>query len=79
VKLTDSRSGPYLKKYGNRAAELDALRPDELQNRIRFALEDRIDDASWDRLTLVERAERESISKVAGAWDRVLSAVGGAP
>ncbi len=75
VKSGDSRSKGYLEKYGNRAAELDALRPDELRTRIRAAIEQHINKAAWKRMKRTEIAEKESLSAVTSNWDIALAAV----
>jgi hypothetical protein len=77
VKKGDSRSKKYLCEYGNRAAELDALPPDVLQQRIRRCIENHVDPAEWARLTRDEELQRETLSLVAKKWDSVVATVGG--
>jgi hypothetical protein len=78
VKASDTRARGFLEKHGHRAAELDALRPDVLQRRIRNAIEQHIDLTAWQRLEDRERVERESINLVVGNWDKALAAARGA-
>jgi hypothetical protein len=78
VKSSDSRARAYLEKYGNKAAELDALPPDELRLRIESVIEEYIDSDAWDRLADVETVERESINVVVKNWDVALEAARGA-
>lgn len=78
VKHGDSRARAYLAEYGDRAAELDALPPDELRRRIEGAITDHIDAENWNRLVDVEQVERESINAVVGNWDVALRAARGA-
>jgi hypothetical protein len=55
----DSRSPEYVKRFGNRAWELDALPPDELGKLVRKEVERFIDRKAWaavDRAEAVERA-----------------------
>lgn len=75
---TDSRAKAYLKLYGNRAAELDALRPDELRRRVKAAITSNIDVEPWNRLSAVEAVERESLSAVVRNWDTAVAAARGA-
>lgn len=76
VKQKDTRAKKYLERYGNRAAELDALRPDELRTRIARAITDHIDVEAWERLRRTERVERESLKLVTNNWDRAVKAAG---
>lgn len=76
VKNTDSRAAEYLRQFGDRAAELDALRPDELQRRIKACIVEHIDAGSWRRLGDVEDAERASISSVVDNWDAIVRSFG---
>lgn len=75
VKKTDTRSRKYLERYGNRAAELDALRPDVLRARIETAISAHIDTDAWDRLERTEATERESLKLIAGNWEAAVQAV----
>ena len=75
VKASDSRARAYLKKYGNRAAELDALPPDVLRDRIKIAIEHHIDHDALERVQQAEAVERESIQMVRMNWDRAVAAV----
>jgi hypothetical protein len=77
VKKGDTRAKAYLSRFGNRAAELDALPPEELDHRIRAAIENHIDVGPWNRLRDREKAERESLVTVRGNWDVALAAARG--
>jgi hypothetical protein len=78
VKITDTRSRSYLERYGNRAAELDALPPDELQRRIRQCFDNAIDHEALERVRREEEIQRESIRLVADNWKIAVAAAGGA-
>jgi hypothetical protein len=78
VKPTDRRAKGFLSKFGDHAAELDALPPAELERRIRQAIEMHIDRDRWDALQETEAAERESLNLVIGSWDTAVAAVRGA-
>lgn len=77
VKPTDSRSRRYVGLHGDRAAELDALRPDELRSRIERAIVAHIDSGAWEALERAESVERDSLRLVTDNWNRALEAVGG--
>ncbi|MBX3197261.1 MAG: hypothetical protein KF850_34430 [Labilithrix sp.] len=74
VKRTDSRAARYLDTFGDRAAELDALPPDELHRRVKSVIETYLDDGAWHRLRQAEEAERESLSLVTKHWPAAASA-----
>lgn len=74
VKATDTRAKKYLARYGDQAAELDALRPDVLRERITGAIVSHIDAEAWSRLQRAEEAERASLNLVAGNWEQAVRA-----
>jgi hypothetical protein len=73
VKNSDSRAREYLRRFGNRAAELDALPPDQLQRRIRESIEEHIDPEAWESAQQVEVHEREAIEVVTQNWEAAVS------
>lgn len=75
VKRTDSRAAKYLQQFGDMAAELDAMPPDELRRRIRRSITSAIDAEAWKRVERVELVERESLNLITKNWDRALEAV----
>jgi len=74
VKSTDSRARAYLAEYGDRAAELDALPPAVLRERILEAIVSHVDSAAWERVRTIEQAETESLDLVAGSFERAVAA-----
>lgn len=64
VKRTDSRAKRFLAECGDRCAELDALPPTELRRRVETAILSHVDQAAWERVQLVENAEREALATV---------------
>ena len=68
TKKQDPRYRWYRERYGARCWELDALSPVVLRDRVRDAIDDRLDHAAWDRAEVVERAERESLQDILRAW-----------
>ena len=67
AKRTDSRYRAYAAQHGDRTIELDALPPDELRARIKYAIDSHIDGDEWERLRRVEAIERETIAGIASA------------
>jgi hypothetical protein len=68
VKKTDRRAAGFIEAHGNACAELDALPPTELRRRVEEAIESHIDRARWERLRLVEQAERQTLAGVVAGW-----------
>jgi hypothetical protein len=74
IKVSDSRARSFLRKHGPECVELDALPVTELRRRVRAAIEDLIDKDAWDRMRVVEQAERKSIREIAGRIGKVIGA-----
>lgn len=69
VKRADRRAAGYLQKYGDMAAEVDALPPTELRRRVEEAILGHVDADQWARLQRVEQAERDTMQRYVEAWD----------
>lgn len=78
VKQTDTRAKAYLSQFGDRAAELDALHPDELRRRIGAVVGRHINAQRWKALVRGQEAGRESLRAIAGNVPKALQAVQGA-
>lgn len=65
-KESDSRYEKFIETHGPVCAEIDALPPTALRDRIRKAIEKHIPQAEWERLKVVEAAERESFETALG-------------
>jgi hypothetical protein len=63
-----SRSAAFIRDYGTRCAEVDALPPSELRSRVRLAIEINIDDDEWGRLKRVEELEKGTILDLVNGW-----------
>jgi hypothetical protein len=74
VKTTDSRAKVFLNTFGDCAAELDALHPDELQRRIHDAIAVHVDADTWRAVQAEEQVQRESLQEVTGNWEVALAA-----
>jgi hypothetical protein len=72
-KWKDPRYGWFIQRHGRRCWELDALDPNILRDRVEAAIREYIDWPSWERCAAVERAERDSLLEVVGAWKGVTS------
>ncbi len=66
-KRTDSRWRTFVQGHGCRAAEIDAIPPNELRRRVRNAIEAFVPEEKWERLKAVEELERESFSRTLNA------------
>jgi hypothetical protein len=62
-KALDKRARAFIKDYGTRCAELDALPATELRQRVRDAIGGHIPRDRWEQLQAIERRERESFTK----------------
>jgi hypothetical protein len=61
TKADDSRAPAFVAKYGDLAVELDALPVEDLQGRIRRAIEDHLDMGAFLRSRNIQEDEREDI------------------
>ncbi len=64
-KPTDSRHAAFVREFGDRCVELDALPPDVLEGLIRDVIEANIDWAEWGRMHRNEAAERRTLASLA--------------
>ncbi len=77
AKLTDSRCGGYMAKYGDESWELDALDPKTITRLIEDAVEDLTDEDLRDVLIDRQRVERNQLKSVARNWKDVVKLVKG--
>lgn len=61
VKMKDNRSAAFVRHYGHRCAEIDALAPSELRFRIEQAIRGHIDHEQWTKLQQTEELEKETV------------------
>ena len=54
---------PYVKRYGDRCVEVDAISPGDIRDRLKTAIENHIDLAEWERLQQIEELERQSVKQ----------------
>lgn len=71
AKITDSRAGRYIRKFGRESWELDALDPATLAQLIRDEIQGLIDDDAWTEAEGVESAHRASLRNIADRFSAV--------
>jgi hypothetical protein len=62
-KKKDPRYKWFVANYGNTCWELDAMDPNTLRARVEDAIKDEIEPMAWERCSLVQRAEQESLKE----------------
>ena len=67
-KKGDSRYEWFVRRYGRRCWELDALNPVVLRREVELAIRRGLDLDAWTRAEVVEAAERESLVSILDAW-----------
>lgn len=65
-----ARSAGFADRYGDRCAEVDALPPNELRDRVRDAIEENIDQSRWQKLLRVEELEQQTLLNLVGGWQK---------
>lgn len=78
AKLTDSRVGPYLRKFGDESWELDALEPRVIADLIRQAVMRYRDEAEWDHATEEDDEARATLRLIQRRWTEVQEFLKGA-
>jgi hypothetical protein len=73
-KQKDPRYKWFVRNFGDRCWELDALDPNTLRSLVENEVRKQIDFVAWDRCKVVEKAEYESLVSIMTQWkpeDRV--------
>lgn len=65
AKLTDSRAGEYIRKFGRSSWELDAIRPDALAKLVTAAVIELRDEEEWDAAVAREKAMKDELRTMA--------------
>jgi hypothetical protein len=73
TKLSDSRASGYIAEYGHECWELDALRPDVIDNLIRDAVTDLCDMDLLEEARKREEASKDTLYTVARNWSKIES------
>lgn len=68
AKESDSRSGPYIEKFGDESWELDALNPSMIDSLIRDSIDELIDGPAWKEALRQEKQNREKLQIIADNW-----------
>lgn len=80
AKLTDSRVGGYLARFGNESWELDALDPDTLRQLIESHIQSELADegyeSTWSDKLADQRKRRAAMVKVASQWPAIVEQFG---
>jgi len=71
AKLTDSRCQSYIKKYGKKSWELDALRPDILATLIETQICEHIDFNKWQKVESSINKGKNQLIKLSENWQKV--------
>ncbi len=67
-KKKDPRYAWFVKHYGKKCWELDALDPNDLRDIVKQAIQREIEPIAWKRCAVVEKAEQESLRTVLDRW-----------
>jgi hypothetical protein len=67
-KKKDPRYDWFVRNYGSRCWELDALDPNDLRTCVEEKILEEIEPIAWERCKVVERAEQESLRTVMTKW-----------
>jgi hypothetical protein len=78
AKETDSRSGPYIERFGDKSWELDALEPTVIDQLIEDAVEEHLDRDAWDEALAEEDRNKATLDAVSHRWDEIEQLLGGA-
>jgi hypothetical protein len=71
AKLTDTRAGEYVARYGRTSWELDALNPRVLDSLIEDEVRGFIDEDVWQQTTTEENEVRDMLRKLHANYDDV--------
>jgi hypothetical protein len=67
-KKKDPRYKWFVQNYGRRCCELDAMDPNDLRDRVEEAIKGEIEWEAWNRCSVVQEAEQESLQTVLDEW-----------
>lgn len=68
TKRSDPRHDWYVRRYGNKCWELDAMDPNDLRARVWQQIETRLDLPAWEHAKAIEAAEVESMRDFHATW-----------
>jgi hypothetical protein len=67
-KRKDPRYGWFVRDYGQRCWEIDAMDPNDLRDCVEEAIKDLIEPEAWERCEIVNDAEQESLKTILEKW-----------
>jgi hypothetical protein len=69
---TDKREDPrykwFVRNYGKRCWELDAMDPNDLRDLVGAEIENLIEPVAWERCEIINNAEQESLRAILQNW-----------
>ena len=71
AKLTDSRAGQYIRRYGSNSWELDALDPTVIQNLIEDEIKELLDAETYGEYKAKETKQREQLRVMSMHFDEI--------
>lgn len=73
VKFTDSRSGPYVDRYGEQSWELDALTPGTINALIQAEVDALKDTNAWGYASAQETVEQSQLDRISDRYDDIVA------
>jgi hypothetical protein len=70
-KKKDTRYRWFVRNFGDRCWELDALDPNDLREFVEDAIQNHIEPIAWERSVVIEKAQCESLQIVLDSWKGV--------
>jgi hypothetical protein len=69
AKMTDSRVGGYIDKFGEKSWELDALTPQTIRELVENQIKDLIDMEAWEKTQNAAKADKEMLEWIdSNSW-----------
>ena len=68
-KKKDPRYKWFIRNFGKRCWELDALDPNDLRSLVEDAIKSEIEPTAWARCDLINKAEQESLRTILDKWN----------
>ncbi|TDY26125.1 hypothetical protein B0G81_6630 [Paraburkholderia sp. BL6665CI2N2] len=72
TKKSDARYRWFIRKYGEKCWEVDAMNSNDLRRRVRNSIVQHLDIDAWNHMVEIERVESESMQRIMGDWKRAL-------
>jgi hypothetical protein len=76
-KKKDPRYRWFVRNYGRRCWELDALDPNDLRACVEKEIDRLIEPVAWGRCEVINRAEQESLKTILQKWNGFTTGIGG--